>query len=365
MTNRNYDLERYESTVLVDFAGALFRSAGLEEERAAVTARGFVEAELLGFPSHGLVKIPDNLRWLIGGETDATGDPEVLAELPAIANWDAHRLPGHWIMHLAVLHAIGRTRQTGTFTMTLRRCQHVACLAAALIPVVEAELIALLMVSSPEEAFVSPFGGSKRLFSNNPVAFTAPTSSGPILFDVSMAITSGGQVDRAERGGMKLPEPSIKTADGTVTDDPREFRKGGSVMPIGGTGHGHKGHALTIMTEVLSQALGGFGRAESSGESEQNSAFLHVLDPAAFGSRSDYDREVDHLVAMIERSPPDGGDSIRVPGIRTWRQRLLRLENGISLDPGTMAALASLAEELGVEQPREMREMRETKGGES
>jgi L-lactate dehydrogenase len=354
--------ELYESTSLMDFTAALFRSAGLEEERAMVTARGFVEAELLGFPSHGLTKVPDNLRWLMGGETDATGDPEVLVELPAIANWDAHRLPGHWIMYLAAAHAISRTRQTGTFTMTLRRCQHVACLAAALIPVVEAELIALVMVSSPEEAFVSPFGGSARLFSNNPVAFTAPTSSGPILFDVSMAITSGGQVDRAERGGLRLPEPSIKTADGTVTDDPREFRKGGSVMPIGGMGHGHKGHALTIMTEVLSQALGGFGRAESRGESEQNSVFLHVLDPAAFGSRADYDVEVDHLVAMIDRSPPDGTDSIRVPGIRTWQERARRLAHGISLDPGIMDALAPLADELGVEPPLEMREtkVRET-----
>lgn len=343
--------DRYPPGALIDFVSALFRGAGLPEERAAVVARGFVEADLLGFTSHGLVKVPDNLDWLANGEMRSLGEPEVLAERTALANWDARKLPGHWAMHLAVHHAIDRIRETGAFTMTLRRCQHVGCLAAALIPVVDAELIAMLTVSSPEEAFVSPFGGSHRLFSNNPVAFTAPTASGPILFDVSMAITAGGQVDRTARIGERLPEPSIKTVDGRVTDDPREFRRGGSVMPIGGTGHGHKGHALTVMTEVLSQALGGHGRARRTGESEQNSVFLQVLDPAAFGSRSDYDLEVDHLVAMIESSPADGEGTVRVPGIGTWRKRLSRLDEGVSLDPGIMDALIPFAEKQGLEIP--------------
>ena len=278
--------DRYEVAAILGFIEKLFTVEGLSEERARVVARGFLEADLLGFSSHGLAKIEDNLNWLRNSETAATGEPIVLTDRPALANWDGHRLPGHWIMHLAIRHAIERARVHGIFSMTLRRCQHVACLASALIPVAEAELVALMMVSSPEEAFVSPFGGSQRLFSNNPVAFTAPTSTGPILFDVSMAITAGGQVDEAARKGEKLSEPALKTADGRVTDDPLEFRRGGSVMPVGGRHHGHKGHALTIMTEVLSQALGGYGRGQSSGESEQNSVFLQVIDPAAFGARS-------------------------------------------------------------------------------
>ncbi|MEJ2086938.1 MAG: Ldh family oxidoreductase, partial [Gammaproteobacteria bacterium] len=204
----------------------------------------------------------------------------------------------------------------------------------------------------PEETFVSPFGGSERLFSNNPLAFTAPTASGPLLFDVSMAITAGGQVARAARKGEWLPEPAIKTADGTITDDPAALDRGGSVMPIGGAGHGHKGHALTIMTEVLTQALGGYGRAQSKGDSEQNSVFLQVLDPAAFGARGDYYREVNRMVSRIQASPADpGGPGVRVPGIASWQRRARQIAEGVVLEPFIMDRLRSCAGTLGVAVP--------------
>jgi L-lactate dehydrogenase len=261
-------------------------------------------------------------------------------------------------MHLALDHAIERARETGAFTLTLRRCQHVACLAATLLPAVAARMVALMMVSSPNEAFVSPFGGSGRLFSNNPLAFTAPgtlTASGdqpPLLFDVSMAITAGSQVDRAGRLGRKLPEAAIKTASGAVSDDPAEFRRGGAVMPIGGLSHGHKGHALTLMTEVLTQALAGHGRARSQSENEQNNVFLQVLDPLAFADAKDYDREIEHLQRMVEDSPADDPERpVRLPGRRAWASRLAQMAHGIDLDPGTMEALAPYAEDAGLDLP--------------
>ena len=220
-----------------------------------------------------------------------------------------------------------RAADAGVYTLTLRRCQHIACLAAALVPLVERGFVGLLMASSPGEAYVSPFGGSHRLFSNNPLAFVAPTSTEPLLFDISMAITAGGRVARAAREGCALPEQALKTGDGDVSSDPSVMTSGGTVMPIGGIGHGHKGHALTLMTEVLTQALSGLGRSASPGASEENSVFLQVFDPQAFGPRADYLREVDHLVRAVTGSTPDDPDHpVRVPGQRAWRLRAEQLD---------------------------------------
>jgi len=344
--------EVYDAAELSRFVADLFRASGLTTEVADVVARGFLEADLLGYPTHGINRVPANLRWLKRGETDSAGEPQVLAERAALANWDAHGLPGHWAMHRAVHRAIRGAREAGTFTMTLRRCQHVACVAAALVPVVEAELIALVMVSSPDEAFVSPFGGSERLFSNNPLAFTAPARGGPILFDVSMAVTAGGQVARAARLGRQLPEATLALPDGSVSSDPSALDRGAAILPMGGRGHGHKGHALTLMTEVLSQALAGHGRARSSRASERNSVFLMALDPAAFGDRADYDREVDHLVRLVEGSRADDPDRpVRVPGRRAWQLRTRQLADGVALDPGVMGELAPFGEEAGLKLP--------------
>ena len=357
---RGGDGPKVEAGALSEFVVRLFEAEGLDREMAEVVGGGFIEAELLGFRSHGVIKVVNNLNWLRTGETLPAGEPAVLSERPAVACWDARTLPGHWAMHRALEQAIPRARELGAYTMTLQRCQHVACLASTLLPAIKAGMIVLMMVSSPDEAFVSPFGGSERLFSNNPIALTAPgpgypdPSSWPILFDVSMAITAGSQVARSARLGRRLAEPALKTTAGAVTDDPTALARGGSVMPVGGTGHGHKGHALTIMTEVLSQALAGYGRAGERPESELNSVYLQVLDPAAFCAPDAYQREIRYLVESVQGSRPDDSDKpVRVPGQGAWATRRAQLNQGVDLDPGVLTMLEPFAAAAGVPVPPE------------
>jgi len=333
-------------------AAALFTAAGLAPDRARIVARGFLEADLLGFTTHGLARVPDNVRWLESGATRAEGEVRVLAETAAAANWDADFLPGAYALHLAVEAAAARAPTTGVYTLTLRRCQHVACLASHLVRLVERHLIGMLMVSTPDERYVSAHQGATPLYSNNPIAFCAPATGGPLLFDVSTAITAGGQVARAAQEHRRLPEPILRDAAGRITDDPSALAAGGSVMPVGGTGHGHKGFALTLMTEVLTQALGGYGRARREGDGEANSVFLQVIDPAAFTGRGDYLREIDLLLARTRDSTPvDPAEPVRVPGQRAWQRRQERLVGGVDLYPGILDALLVEAERLAVAIP--------------
>ena len=152
--------------------------------------------------------------------------------------------------------------------------------------------------------------------------------------------------------GRRLPEPAIKTRTGEPTDDPGELARGGSVMPVGGTGHGHKGHALTLMTEVLSQALAGYGRSQERAESELNSVYLQVLDPSAFTDPANYGREIAHLVRMVEEAPPDEpGRPVRMPGRRAWSTRAQQMASGVALEPGILEGLAPFAEAAGLQLP--------------
>jgi L-lactate dehydrogenase len=211
-------------------------------------------------------------------------------------------------------------------------------------------------VSTPDERFVSPFGAREAVFSNNPLAFCAPTSGAPLLFDVSMAITAGGQVARAEREGRRMPELCLKSADGDPSDDPAVMQTTppGTVMPIGGVGHGHKGYALNLLTEVLSQSLSGHGRSDAAGEGEANSVFLQVLDPRAFGEWQDYLREADYLLNACRNAAPDHVDApVRVPGERAWARRQAGLAGGVALYPGVLEALRPWADRwrLGMPEP--------------
>jgi L-lactate dehydrogenase len=318
-------------------------------------ARAFVEADLLGFSTHGLRRVPSNLEWLASGHMRRDGDPAVVSDRQAVFVWDAGLLPGPWVLQQALAEAVARVPQAGVVTAVLSRCTHVACLAAYLLPLLEQELVGLLMTSTPDEAYVSPFGAREAVLSNNPIAFAAPSRQGPLLFDVSTAVTAGGQIRLAEAQGRRLPEAALKTAGGGVSDDPAVLHADppGSVMPMGGPGHGHKGYALMLMTEVLTQALAGRGRAAAADEGEANSVYLQVLDPQAFGGRRAFLDAVDDLMRRCRGAAPDEpGRPVRVPGERAWQHRQEALERGLTLHRGILEALAPWARRLDVIMPR-------------
>jgi LDH2 family malate/lactate/ureidoglycolate dehydrogenase len=74
-------LRRYPADDLRLFASRLLQNAGLPEEPAGTTSRVLLEADLLGFSTHGLMYLPANLDWLEKGKTRATGEPEEIAHV--------------------------------------------------------------------------------------------------------------------------------------------------------------------------------------------------------------------------------------------------------------------------------------------
>lgn len=348
---------RYASQHLRQFASELFVASGLPRERAEVLAKVFLEGDLLGFTTHGMQRVASNLQWLLEGASRRDGEPEVLSDRGAVFNWDAAFLPGPWVVDCAIRQALERVSGHGVVTATLRRCQHIACLAAYLPQVIEAGHVAIITCATPAEHTVSTFGGIDPLFSANPIAMCAPGEEYPLLFDISLSVTAGGYVARARREGTRLPEPCLKDARGNITDDPAALQgpPRGSIMPIGGAAHGYKGAALSIASEVLSMALGGYGRADVAAreDGEANSVFLQIIDPAAFGDPAVFRRQLAALQALVAGSRvPEGAPPARFPGQRAWRERQRQLVEGVALYPGIMQDLAPWAERLGVALPR-------------
>lgn len=351
------DLYAYQS--LLDFSRDLFAAAGLPRERAAVMAEVFLEADLLGFTTHGMNRVSSNLQWLKDGQSRIAGEPRVIADHGNVFNWDADFLPGPWVVSQAVTQCMTRVASRGVVSATIRRSQHIASLGAYCPQIAEAGYVALITCSTPNEHTVCAHGGIDPVFSANPIAFVAPADDYPVLFDISMCITAGGYVSRARREGEKLPGQFLKDNKGQISDDPAVFFADppGSIMPIGGESHGYKGYALSMMTEILSMALGGYGRAnpESSGDGEANSVFIQMYDPAAFGSLQAFKQQVQAIKTMcVNSSAREGDPAVRVPGQRAWKSRAQQLEQGVALYPSILTDLAPWAETLQVAMPQKL-----------
>ncbi|MBY6190612.1 Ldh family oxidoreductase [Microbulbifer agarilyticus] len=343
---------RYNAQALKKFASTLFASTGIASDRADIMAEVFLEADLMGFTTHGLNRVASNLHWLQSGASRLAGEPHVLLDRGNCLNWDAEFLPGPWVVSQAVDEALARVKQYGVVSIVIRRSQHIACLAAYLPKILERNCVGLLTCSTPAERTVAPQGSKTPLFSANPIAFGAPAGDYPLLFDISMSATAGGYVARAEREGKKLPHAYLKDSAGNPSDDPAAFANGGSILPVGGMDHGYKGAALSAMLEVLSMGLGGYGRAdEVAQDDEANSVFIQVIDPQAFGDSQHFLRQTSALTALWSSCEADGNGEIRVPGKRAWGLRREQLQLGVSLYPLIEQDLKVLAQTYDITFP--------------
>lgn len=331
---------------LLSFSNEIFRKAGVSEEMAARLSSFFLEADLLGFSTHGLNRLSSNISWIEKGQTRIDAAIEVLKDNSITAVWDGHFLPGPWVIQKALDVAAERAVANGVSVVSVRRVQHIACLAAYLEQVTRKGLVALILASTPGERSVSAFGGITRVFSPNPLALGVPTSSLPILIDTTMSMVAEGKVKQALVEGTKLPLPVLKDASGNPSDDPADYwsEPAGSLLPVGGVDQGFKGMSLLILIEILTMAMNGYGRIEGSQDDEANSVFLQVLDPAAFGGREMFMSEADNLVRAIRSSRVRPGDpDARVPGDRALRLKARQLAEGVALRGSVVRELEQLA----------------------
>lgn len=341
-------MQKYEYEDLLAFSITLLERAGLNSDRARIVGSSFLEADLLGYSTHGMQRLPINIEWLLNGETRAEGDPSVLKASRGCEVWDAQFLPGPWIAAIAVERACDLAEAEGTGTIVVRRAQHIACLASYLERATRRGMMVIMTASTPSEAVVVAHGGISPIFSCNPIAAGIPTDGDPILVDTTAAMSAQGPLNRSYRLGEKLPIPMIVSRDGTITDDPGEFvERGGGILPVGGIEQGYKGFGLALLTEALSGLLGGFSRASAEGTGEANGIFLQAIDPNHFAGRDLFEREIGQLAAQCRASAVvPGQDPVRVPGDRALALKREQISSGIRLSDAIVNAIQPSSQRL-------------------
>jgi len=344
---------RYRAEDLIAFATQLFAVAGCDGDKPDTVARLLVEADLLGHTTHGLALAPGYLADLQTGGMTPTGAPVLLADRGAAVTWDGNRLPGVWLAAKAVDLAVERAPTYGTATVVIRKSHHIACLAAFLQCATDRGLMVQVASSDPAFRSVAPFGGTTPVYTPNPLAVGIPTEGDPILIDVSASITTNGMANRLRKEGKRFPGAWARDAQGQPTDDPEALftNPPGSLLPVGGADHGHKGFGFGLMIEALTQGVGGYGRAEVPPQWGA-SVFVQVIDPSAFGGAADFRRETEWLARACRASAPAPGfDAVRLPGERGLARKRRALAEGVELYAGVMAALEPHATRLGVPVP--------------
>lgn len=347
------DARAFDAGELTRFTARLFQAAGLDDQKAAVVAEVLVAGDLFGHTTHGLQLATPYLTALENGKMRADGEPHVVSDRAGAICWNGRRLPGPWLTMRAVETALARVRDQGIVGVAIQESSHVGCLAAYLEPATSRGCMIIVTCSDPSEASVAPFGGTRPVFTPDPVAIGIPTGADPILIDISASITTNGLTNRLAAAGERFPGAWVMDADGNATDDPtRVFTDPpGSILPVGGKEYGHKGYGLALTIEALSQGLSGHGRADQP-TGWGASTWVQVIDPAAFGGADPFTRQMAFVAEECRRNPTAPGvERVRLPGEAGLARRRRALAEGVRLYPGIVDALQGHGERLGVAMP--------------
>jgi L-2-hydroxycarboxylate dehydrogenase (NAD+) len=316
---------------------ALLR-AGVPRDHAEQQLNLLLEAQLRGYASHGLLRLPRIIERIGNAVVDPSTKGRCHWRGLSFLEVDGAQGLGP----IVVLHALDqvaeRARETGIAVAAISNCDHLGMLAWYADKIASQGQILLALTIS--EALVHPWGGRQALLGTNPIAIGVPASPRPFVFDMATSIAPMGKIhDYAERGqplppGWALDEEGHPTIDAAAA-------KSGALAPFGGA----KGYGLGLAFEVLVGALTACalgpavrGTLDSTEPCNKGDVFI-IIEPAAGVSAS----VSDFLNVLRMSSPTDPGQPVRVPGDRAHAERQRRIGQEIELPAPLWARIIDLA----------------------
>ena len=344
---------KYRVKELIRFGTQVLIKAGLSDGRASIISNILVEGDLLGHYTHGMKLLPHYIKEIQAGKMLVSGEPDLVSDTESGLLFDGKYLPGPWLVNYALDMCYSRSKKHPTVTAVIKRSHHIACLGAYLKRITDKGLVGIILSSDPNHASVAPFGSYEPRYSPNPIAAGIPTKGDPILIDMSVSSTANGVVAKYLEEDKLLPHPWLLNNKGEATNNPKHFfaTPPGSILPLGGQDLGYKGFALGILIEVLTSALGGFGRADHPTQ-WGGGVYIQIINPEHFAGLDAFLRETSFFTDMCRNSKPlPGGNGVFIPGYFEMCNWENQVEQGVTLDDVIVKGFDDLASEFSIDVP--------------
>ena len=357
MTRQKEEGVRLDHQVVRALMQDVLQGLEVPEDESALVADTLLEASLVGYDPHGIMRLPKYVDGIRKGTMLPGANIEIVRETSSCVYLDGGWALGPVTAWRAVHLASTKARQTGVGCVSTFRSNDIASLGSYVRPPALRGLIAILMVNDAGGGpVVVPWGGLEGFLSTNPIAAGIPRSQGPpIVIDLSTSVVSGGKVQQFANLGRPVPEGWIVDQSGCPATDPNTLYatpRQSALLPLGGMLAGYKGFALGLLVDILAGGLGGSGCSTGEeAEREANGVFVLIIDPATFGPPERFTGAVENLIGGLKGVPraPEV-EEILMPGERAERERQHRLEQGIPIDSPTWQKISRILRELGIEE---------------
>lgn len=337
-----------KADALRDVMEQLLAAVRCDHEAAVTTADVLLEADLRGYSTHGVIRLPTMLRRIQSGMINPHAQPRIVEERAGTALVDADHALGPVGATYGARLAVQKARQVGICAVGVVNSDHIGMAGYYAEHIARAGCVGI--IAGVTQPLVHPWGGVERVLGTNPLAIAIPTGKEkPVLVDFATSAIAFGTVLTSKVSGEPLPAGAAGGPDGSPTTDATVASQG-ALAPFGG----HKGYGLGLVLGLLAGPLLGakvgkaLGQAVKDGHYDKGDLLL-AIDPAAFGNPTVFRAAVDaHLAEVKASKKAPGVETIRVPGERSFAKRSRRLRTGVPVENGVWDQLAALAAELHV-----------------
>ena len=337
---------------LARFVARAFERLGAPAADAGAVAELMVEADLLGYDSHGVFRLRQYVDRLRDGGINPTPRLSVVQETAATALVDGDNGLGHLALRCATELAIEKADAAGIGWVGVRHGNHAGPAALYVLPQTRRGMIGLAAAVGSAN-HVPPFGGSDLLLGTNPIAIAVPAGEQPpFVLDMATTVAAVGKIKTLAQRGEPMPEGWMVGRDGRPLTDPNR-REEGFPLPIGGA----KGYGLALAIGLLAGVLNGAacGRevvdfTKDTTSPTNTGQFVAAIRVSAFADPDRFGSTVDAVFDQMRASAPlPGHDPVRIPGERREASRKARIDAGVPLHRSLWNELATIGGELGIE----------------
>lgn len=344
---------RIDAPRLIDFATAVYASAGVPEADARLIADTLVQADLWGHQSHGVLRLGWYRDRIRNGVMKPVTTPEFVVDSGAIAVIDGHDGVGHVLTMLATNEAIKRAKAHGLGAVAVRNSNHFGTCMYYTRRVAATGCVAML--TSNGGPAMAPWGGRKKIIGTNPFSIAAPVaadeSKAPFVVDMAATGVARGKIYLARNKNLPIPLGWAINQAGEPTTDPQEAIDG-IILPMAE----HKGYAIAAMVDMLSGVLTGSGFLSAvhspykTAEVSNCGHLMIAMDISKFQPLEQFHARMAAYTQEIKSVPlAKGFDEVFYPGeIENNNDAKFRRE-GLELPDDTIADLKRIAKETALE----------------
>ncbi len=314
--------------------------AGIPEKDAGIVCDVLIQADKLGFDSHGVNRLKSiYLDRIKDGILNPVTSYKIMREGPTTAVIDGQNGMGHVISYNAMKIAIEKARKFGMAMVTVRNSTHFGFAGYYPLMAVRENMIGITGTNARPS--IAPTFGVENMLGTNPMTYGIPSDEPfPFLLDCATSITQRGKVELYAREGKDLPKGWVIDENGESKTNSSEVLKDlisgkAALTPLGGVGEetgGYKGYGYSTVVEIFSAALqqGAFMKMLSGYKDGKKipysiGHFFIVIDISAFTDPEDFKRTTGEILRELRASKKMPGQTrIYTAGEKeydTWMER--------------------------------------------